>query len=288
MVLKSIKLTNVQCHKELFMEFPKGKLIRLAGANSNGKSVVVKITKDLIFGNISKPKIRASLISRSASYCEAVYTRDDDTILTAHITREASGTWVSLHEPGYDPVTRFLSDKQCQELVLHFGFHLCAERDITLNIGEADDSLLFFKTSHKANMEVLETALSDPYATHAIEALEQLSKTTKDTKDTCVNKIVATKSLLKNLPIYDIDVLRVQRARLAELYRNLSAVYFPTIPEIEPVPNVKFHELYVPRIPEIKYPRIYDIQCRLPDILPIARDIKILKENRCPTCGRGF
>ena len=72
------------------------------------------------------------------------------------------------------------------------------------------------------------------------------------------------------------------------LLRNLNNIYFPTIPDIVPVPKVKYVDIYKPNIPAIKYPHIINACVNIPDILPIAKDLKALRERKCPTCGRGF
>lgn len=288
MILSQIKLTNIQCHKELVINFSGNGVTCFVGDNSNGKSVTVKVTKDLITGAISRPKVRAALINRKSTFGEALYIREDNVELKLHLTREAATTWVSYTVPGSEPIQRYLADKTYVDLVRKFGWHYNAERDISLNIAENDAPLLFFTTSFRTNYEVIDSARMDYVANTAVENMEQLIKETRTAKENAVTRIQQTQATLSQLAFYNIDEEMSQREKLEFYRRNLSIAYIPQLPEIVPVPDVKIINLHVPVLPPICYPKVYDIQCNIPDIYTLANEIKQLENNICPTCGRRF
>lgn len=287
--LKRITMKNIQSHKECVLDLPPTGLVCLVGDNSNGKSVVVKVTKALITGTITKPINRAALVNRNAYYGEVLYERTDDMTLLLHLAREASATYITLTRPGEEPIQRYLADKSWRDLVREFGFHCAPSSNISLNISEADAALLFFKTPYKSNYEIMAPVLYDTRANTALENLEIFLKDLKTQREKSVALLQASYSVLNSLKICDIDKESAMRDKLNGYYQVLKHLYIPTIPKIVAVPKVTFIDLYVPRIPKIVYPKIYDISIPdIPDITEVARDIHELKENRCPTCGRRF
>lgn len=288
MVLSKIKLTNIQCHKELVLTFDGNGVTALVGDNSNGKSVTVKVTKDLITGAITKPKVRAALINRKMTFGEALYVREDGVELKLHLTREAATTWVSYKEPGKEEVQRYLSDKSYPDLVYKFGWHYNADRDVSLQIAENDAPLLFFTTSFKTNYEVIDSARMDYVANTAIENMEQLYKETRECKEASVARIQQNQATLNQLVTYDIDAEQNKKVTLEYYLRNLKVAYLPKIPAVLPVPVVKVYSMYTPNIPKVRYPAIFDIQCNIPDIIPVAAELYKIRNNVCPTCGRRF
>ena len=288
MVLKQIITRNIQNHSEVVIDLPPTGLIVFTGNNSNGKSVIVKVTKELIEGSIKKPKKRASLINRQATFGEVVYVRDDDVTLTLHLTREAATTWVCLEKPGQEKVVRYLADKSYQDLVREFGWHYADDVGITLHIAEADESLLFYKTSNKTNGTVLHSATTDASASKAVVNMQQTLKDARAFRDDCVSKVRLLQSTTAELKIYDVEDLSSKRDTLTKYYTILSKVYIPTIPEIKAVPNVRLANVYEPKLPSIRYPRVVDVSCNIPDILEVARELDDLRNKKCPLCGRGF
>lgn len=288
MYIKQIITRNIQNHAEVVLDLPATGLIVLTGDNSNGKSVVVKVTRALVMNELKKPRKRASLVNRKCTFGEAIYTRDDDTVLTVHIAREASGTYLSLAKPGEEPVVRYLADKTYMDLVRTFGLHVAGESGITLNIAEADEALLFYKTPYKTNYEVIQIATSDSKANAAAEQLSNTLQEARNFRDQCAASARAIQPALQDLKIYDVEVLRAKREKMFRYYKILSKLYFPTLPEIHAVPKVRFVAVHTPQLPKIKWPKVRSVSCTIPDILPIARELKAVKEGKCPTCGRGF
>lgn len=307
MYIKSVKITNLQSIKSYTFEFPATGLVVFTGQNNNGKSILTRITKYVISGGLSRKHLRKSIINRESSYGEAEYIRDDGTRLIVHVAKEASLTYISLIETGQEPVLRYLADKSYRELPIRFGFHYNTDCDITLNIGEADENLLFYKTKPKVNSIIIEEARTDKAAQVALDKMVETQKECQRNLRSYRDKINANSIALNNLKFEDVEPLRKKMIEMQTLLKKLQNVYIPTLPVIRPVPNVrvaslytpklpvvkpvpdvKYMYLYKPKLPEIRYPRIVQVSCNLPDITQIVKDLEALKNNVCPTCGRGF
>lgn len=289
MTLKRIKLVNIQCHKELDIVLPKTGVIAFTGNNSNGKSVVSKVLKCLLSNQYqSRPKVRASLINRNAAYGEALFVREDDVTLLLHLTRDAASTYLTFTAPGCEPVKRYLADRCFQDLCREFGWHYADTRDLSLNIAELDDPLLFFATSFGCNYDILETAMSDPAASLSLERVKQVMKEAVELRETATSRINACNTVLRGLCMYDIDKEQARLDKLSALYTVLSKVYLPSLPAIDPVPKVTLYTVYRPVLPAVVYPKFYDIRVSLQDILPLASEIDSLKRKVCPLCKRRF
>lgn len=288
MVLKKIITRNLQSHKEVVIDLPPTGLVVFTGDNSNGKSVIGKTLEALLTNKIAKPRKRNSLINRTSSFGSITFIRSDDVILEAHIQREAAGTYIKFSKPGEDDVKRYIADRSYKELLYQFGWHYSDETGISLNIAQEEDALLFYKTPARQIRTLVDSATNDIEADIAAESFAGFLKETRGLKDGYNSQQNAYMSTLNNLVIEDVNPIIELNNKLKRCHRNLSAVYFPTIPEIKAVPKVHYVEPYVPHIPIVKYPRIVSAVCNIPDITKIAGELKVLKEHRCPTCGRGF
>lgn len=290
MTIKQIVTKNIQNHKNVVLDFPEYGLIVLSGDNNNGKSVVIKALTAIIYDLLRKPQKRDNLINEESTFGEVHITRYDDWKLSLHLTREAAQTYFTLYIPGQEPIVRYLSDKSYNELVERFGFHVVPGHNVSLQIGEADDALLFYKTPNKLNGDLVVSSMIDGNTKIACENMENLLVETRKARDEYRGQIRAINSALGQLTIYDTEVLRKKRNYLAYILSVLSTVYIPQgLPVLQPVPKITYCDVYVPELPLIHYPKIYDIQAaQLPDVSELAKDIAALKDRRCPTCGRRF
>lgn len=286
--LKQIITRNIQNHAEVVIDLPPTGLIVFTGDNSNGKSVIVKAVRALVLNEIKKPRKRASLVNRKASYGEAIFIRTDDVTLTMHVAREAASTWISLEVPGQDKIVRYLSDKSYTELVQTFGLQVAGESGISLNVAEADESLLFYKTPTKTNHEVLQIATVDSRAMTAATNMENTLSETRQFRDACAAQARTIKPALQELHIGDVEALTERRNKLFRYYSILSHIYIPTLPEIKAVPKVRITNVYIPTLPNVKWPKVHNVYLDVPDIIPVASELKSVREGKCPTCGRGF
>lgn len=307
MVLKQIITHNIQNHKHVVIDLPPTGLVVFTGNNSNGKSVIGKVTHDMLADELRKPRTHNDLINWGSMWGEATYIRDDNVILTVHITREASGTYYKYEEPGKEPIIRYLSDKSYMPLVEKFGWHYDKETDVCLQIAAAEDALLFYGTSLKTNGKILTSALTDNKAQTVLDNFNETLKESRRYKEVNTQAVRTLASIANELRIYDLAPLEDMRNKLFRCYRNLKDIHLPKLPYIQAVPKVHYCVPYIPLLPDVKavpkvrvctpimpklptlhYPRILTVSCILPDVIDIARELQALRERKCPTCGRGF
>lgn len=289
MTLKRITTRYLQSHREITIELPEKGLIGFYGDNSNGKSVIVKATDDIVKNNLTKPKCRLSLVNRDSGHDwgEIEYERYDGMIFLVHIHKEAAQTWFELQRPGELERNRaYLSSKLLPTYVQEFGFHYIEKREISLNICDSDDAVLFFKTSHKLNFDVLDSALNDTSAQRSLENIEQTIKDAQKSKQVFQHQIEVCDAAINGIKLWDIQEENNRRSRLIYLCENLEKVHIPHIPPLPDLPSVTTIDIHIPEIPEMSLPKIVDINIDLPDIIGVGRELKELREGRCPTCGR--
>ena len=322
--LKSIHLQNIQAIRDYTFEFPETGLIRFSGNNSNGKSIITKTTLDIIRGNITKPIVRNTLINKHAVVGEITYETYDGQSLFVHLQREHASTYVTLSVPNFEPVTRYLADKSWLQLVHTFGFVYNENRDIALQIIDDDSLLLFLATSDRINGELLQTASSDALAENALEQFRDLQKYIQRVKGEQIHNELIYKQTLGDFKVWDLEPLEKEERTLDTYLRILENFVPMTLPELPdmtsvefytilslnlpgvmdmtpieyyPLPEcylvdipdmtpIEFYELSILNIPDLAYPLIIDLQFSLPDIEETMQDLDVLREGRCPTCGK--
>ena len=121
-----------------------------------------------------------------------------------------------------------------------------------------------------------------------------MQKTIKDARefsDKALTSSMVIDNALTELKEYDVPALSAKLDKLEYCFNILNSIYVPELPEIKAVPKVRSINIYNPKIPELRLPRISDIRNKLPKIpnlAPLAEEIRVLKTNVCPTCGRSF
>lgn len=285
--LKTITLLNVQSHENTVLEFPETGIIRIYGDNSNGKSVLVKGLWDVVNNGITKPKLRNSLIRRGCPYAELTYETYSGIKLFVHIHREAAQTYAELTRPGQETVRRYLADKSIPLLVQELGFHYDEKNEISVNIHRDDDPFLFTSTKHSLNCDLMDSAMSDKYAERSLDEIAKVISEIKKMKRQFEQAKAADEATLSAINLYDIDYECALREKLAYLAYNLERCETRELPEIKAVPKVSFLTK-MPPMPKLRYPKVYQKMGPIPDILPIAKELQTLYDNKCPTCGRSF
>lgn len=288
MTLKRITVRKLQSIREAVLELPETGIVRFYGSNSNGKSIIVKALDDTISGNLTKPKVRLSLVNDKPgnTWGEIEFETYSGTVLIIHIHHEAAQTWAQLSIPGEEPVKRYLADKNMPELVRRFGWHYNAERDISLNVCDSDDAVLFFKTSHRTNYDVLDSAMTDEFAVKSLEEFERLNQEAKNNKAKFKEQINVAEAAIANIKVWDIQQEETKKSQLIYLCNNLEKMLFPNIPKIQAIPRVTVLSLNMPKMPKIRRPFVLDTRLSIPDIIPIGKELNQLLLGICPTCNK--
>jgi hypothetical protein len=288
--LKKVTMDNIQSHVHTVLEFPETGVTRLYGDNSNGKSVMVKGIWDVVNGDITKPKLRRSIIRRGNEYGELTYERYDGLVLFVHIHLDAAQTYAELRAPGNDTVRRYLADKTIPLLVDKFGFHYNSDHSISVNVHKDDDPYLFSSTKHTINYDLMDSAMSDKFAEKSLEELQRILLEAKRYRKQFEQAKAVADATLGAIQLYDTAEEEEKRDRMAYLLSNLKhCVNFDTpLPKMYPLPKLNAVKVFPP-VPDIYYPKIHKTtDDRVPDITAIYNELEMLRNNVCPTCGRDF
>lgn len=287
MTLKRIHTHNIQSHGDVTIMLPKTGIVAFTGNNSNGKSVISKVTNAILSNDISRPKERRTLINRKHSSGFVEYERYDGYILKVVIHLEAAQTFAELTDPNGAVVRRYLSDKSIPQLVKEFGFNYNSEHDVSLNIHNDDDKFLFVNTKHTTNCACLADTLSDSYGEQAMQQLDATLSEIKETVKGLEKDKITAETILGSLPVCDIEETDKRRKKMLYIAQNLSHFPATRCPKVTGVPNVVI--LNLPgTLPKVKYPTIIDLPKNFPDIVQLGRDVNDVLKGVCPTCKRAF
>lgn len=287
MAIKTIHTHNIQSHKDVLIELPETGITAFTGNNSNGKSVIVKVTNAVISGSITKPKERKTLVNKDCVSGYVEYVKYNGMKLLVNIHHEAAQTFAELTYPDGKTVRRYLADKALAAIVEEFGFHYNAEHGVSLNVHNDDDKFLFVNTKHSTNYACLGNTLSDTYSEQAYMNLELvLTQLKSDLRDLTKNKI-ANQAVLDSLTTCNIE--EVDKRRKKMLYIAVNLQHFPETPcpKVKGVPDVIVIDT-PGAFPSIKYPPMLNLPTNFPDIVQQGRDVNDVLKGVCPTCKRAF
>ncbi len=287
--IKTIHTRGIQSHDDVLIELPETGLVVFSGDNSNGKSVIRKVLEDTIAYNINKAKVRKSLISKDRSEGSLEIIKYDGSSLYVNINLEASQTWVRLTRANGESVVRYLADKNIPELVREFGFHYNDTRDISLNICDSDDSILFFRTSHATNGDILVSALTDTEAQMRYDVLYEQYQEALSNRRQFLDNLQVAQAAKEALVLYNIEEEQELHDICARAASLLSKFYWPDmkeVPEMIFLPTFNIRTLRLQGYVEL--PHIPVVRMNIRDISAVALDLIQIEKGVCPTCRRPF
>lgn len=287
--IKTIHTRGIQSHDDVLIELPETGLVVFSGDNSNGKSVIRKVLEDTIAYNINKAKVRKSLISKDRSEGNLEIIKYDGSSLYVNINLEASQTWVRLTRANGETVTRYLADKSIPDLVREFGFHYNNTRDISLNICDSDDSILFFRTSHATNGDILVSALIDTEAQTRYDVLYEQYQEALSNRRQFLDNLQIAQAAKEALVLYNIEEEQELHDACARAASLLSRFYWPNlkeVPEMIFLPTINVRTLRLQGYAEL--PHIPILRMNIRDISAVSRDLIQIEKGVCPTCQRPF
>jgi len=287
--IKTIHTRGIQSHDDVLIELPETGLVVFSGDNSNGKSVIRKVLEDTIAYNINKAKVRKSLISKDRSEGSLEIIKYDGSSLYVNINLEASQTWVRLTRANGEIVTRYLADKSIPDLVREFGFHYNNTRDISLNICDSDDSILFFRTSHATNGDILVSALTDTEAQTRYDVLYERYQEALSNRRQFLDNLQIAQAAKEALVLYNIEEEQELHDACARAASLLSRFYWPNlkeVPEMIFLPTINVRTLRLQGYTEL--PHIPILRMNIRDMSAVSRDLIQIEKGVCPTCQRPF
>ena len=240
-MIKSIHGINLQAMRDVRIDLPEKGLVRFRGENSNGKSILVKTMNAVIRCNLNQLKVRKALINYGAQSGQLIMKTYDGKELLVNISREAAQTYYQLTRKNGEIIKRWLADKDLDTIVEEFGFHYNKDREISLNIYNTYDSLLFLTTSHVTNYDMLNSALTDPKVERSMLNTAELLNTLKEEDQKLLTQSDRIEAQISVIKIYDVAQEKATLDRSIYLYENINALKnLRDIPELPGVADVSF------------------------------------------------
>lgn len=289
--IRYIRTRNIQSHDNVTIELPEVGLTVFQGGNSDGKSVITKMLEDLISDNIKSARTRKSLINRDSGQKCGTFEIEkyDGTKLFVNLHTDASQTWVKLTRKSGEEVTRYLADKTIPELVTEFGFHYDDTRGVTLNICDSDEAMLFFKTNHVTNYDVVSSALIDTIADRKAKQLTDAYQNAVSMRRSISNQLQVSSQVKQSIVLYDVDRERQRADKLNKIINVLSHVYMPNIIELPDPPKTPFIMLSEIRLKKLQaHPTITLPEIRISRLEEEMEQLRSIEKGVCPTCKRPF
>lgn len=287
--IKTIRTRNIQSHKDVYVELPETGLVVFTGDNSNGKSVIRRVLHDTISYAIRNVRVRKTLINKECNEGYLEVTKYDGSVLFININIEAALTWVKLTRQNGEEVTRYLSDKTIPELIREFGFHYDDNRGISLNICDSDESILFFRTSHATNYDIITSALTDSDAQMRYEVLKEQYQQASNLKAQFQDAARVATAARTTLAMYNVEEEQELMNKLYKCANIMEHTYVPKLRKVNPVPYVKFINLPEVRLRKVYSPKFIELpQVRLRDTTRLQTEIDSLLKGECPTCHRPY
>ena len=287
--IKTIRTRNIQSHKDVYVELPETGLVVFTGDNSNGKSVIRRVLHDTISYAIRNVRVRKTLINKECNEGYIEVTKYDGSVLFININIEAALTWVRLTRQNGEEVTRYLSDKTIPELIREFGFHYDDNRGISLNICDSDESILFFRTSHATNYDIITSALTDSDAQMRYEVLKEQYQQASNLKAQFQDAARVATAARTTLAMYNVEEEQELMNKLYKCANIMEHTYVPKLRKVNPVPYVKFINLPEVRLRKVYSPKFIELpQVRLRDTTRLQTEIDSLLKGECPTCHRPY
>lgn len=303
--LKKIIADNIKTHIHTEMDFPETGLIRIAGANNDGKSAIFDSLFKILRGEVSRKPARLGIIRYDQPYAELRLILYDTSELLCHITIEAKDTYFELKRVNGEIIKRYLADKTWSNLLSEIGLHYDKDYNMSLNIYTTYSPLLFVNTTHIQNMGILNYAATDERVERSKENLTTLLKKSQDTMklyDANVEKLKAQKEILE---VYNEEYEQEQINKYTCLLNTIKNLRIPRIQKLEGTSAYKsivimdtskmwllFNKLKQLKIISIEKYRTIDLLQAMPNLLELSKTINTiheykvaLKNNKCPTCG---
>lgn len=295
-MIKSITVKHLQSIRdEVKLEFPESGVVIFAGDNSGGKSIIMKVLSSAIACQYNNKQLRNAHINREHRWGELILETYKNDVLTIHLDREAKFTYYILKSEGKGEVKRYLADKHLDSLIEAFGFHYNKDRDISLNIRRILESMPFVTTSGVTNLDLLNSAAVENAAQTAEKGIGDTLKELKELKTAVSTKLESLKYEYDSLKIINIKELEKYRETLNKLKITILKLKVPLPPKYYEIYKLEVLENFrIPLAPNlIQINNIGDISKlinypRLPELESLIEVINMIKEKKCPTCGRAI
>lgn len=287
-----IDLQNMQAISSATIEIPENSITEFSGDNSNGKSVLSKIIKELTSGDIRHKDVRRALI-KDGTTKGIMSILNGNVQLGLILDEELSDSFVV-----YDPdvtdesktkvIVRGLGDAGgCEALIKKFGFRVYNSGDICLQLHPTWGPIPFITTSGQVNDQIVQDITIDRIAQNFLDSFKTITfPTFKNTLKNLNREKESYQTIIGNLESYDWKVYEDIYARMKEVYDVLFYFVDVEIPILQ-IPLMEIPPL-PPEIPKLGVICIIPAPPEIPVVFRAFDEYVTILNGTCPTCGKLF
>ena len=278
----SIYLKNIQAISLAEISLEEGSITEFVGDNSNGKSILTKITQAITSGDIKHKSTRLPLIKDGCSLGVVGFTRGNKQL--AFQIAEEQADCVVLYNSNYPDdsaqVVMGIADKGVEKAIHDFGFRTYADGEICIQLAPTYGAIPFVTTSGSINGKIIKDITVDNVAESFIKAYENFTQPVFKRKlESIDNDIKTLSDTLELLQYYDYKEYEVLDQELQTAFQIMSGYNYIDFEEVDATAGdivtvaplkVKTYDRFVVMEPPIK---------ELTELCTIL-------EGTCPTCGK--
>lgn len=302
----NVRLVNIQSIRDAEYDLGDKGIVQIQGANSNGKSIIVKAISAVVSLKIKDSDIRESLISdgKDVGYVSMEY---NGKTLMVQLHRDRNQCAMLLQRVNGETVQRTFRDGGLEELIYEFGFRCYNKNGVCLQLYETFGQMPFVNTSLQTNCEMVEAITQDTVAESFLKAFKEVTHPRAREQVRTFNKqIENTERIKQSMVLFDYEAYEAFRERIRNYYDVLSnavivdleelrvpakIVKYPDmsidLPVVNVLPSVEIYSVEVPELEELVAPIDLSIP-RVQDVTAHLNEMKTVREGKCPTCGKLF
>jgi hypothetical protein len=285
-----IDLQNIQAIGEAHMIIEDNTIVEFIGDNSNGKSVVSKVIKELTSGDISHEDVRRSLIKDGTDQGVVIFTHDKEQLglILKDKTRDSLLLYYAdiTAEPK-TPIIRALNDTEgCNAIVKQFGFRTYASGDICLQLHPTWGAIPFITTSGAVNDAIVQDITIDKVADNFLKTFQTITFPVFKDK---IAKLKAehdhAKTVLETMEAYDWRAYDSLYERMHEVWMAIKDYEYMELENI-PIPNLAVLPVQHYEISNLPIVSFYDLCQPIAQINEELTAYVDVMNGVCPTCGK--
>lgn len=286
-----IDICNVQAIESASIEFDGSSIVEFTGDNSNGKSILSKFIKVMTSGGLHSKEERISLVRDGCTECYCIFTHNLKQ-LGVFVGIESKTTKVAYIEDvtkSQSPIVRFLGEGGTEELIHQFGFRSYSDGEICMQLSPTYGVIPFVTSSGTTNFNIVSDIVTDKVADEFIKTYESITYPLfKNRLKNLKSRKTALEDILSNMVDYDAADMKYFADKAIEIAKATNGYVPFRVKNLTPPPHVEFQPVGNYRLKNIPYFGESLVRPKLQSLAAIAEDLQVLRDNKCPTCGRLF
>lgn len=301
-----VRLKDIQSIHYADYILPETGVVQIAGANSNGKSILIKAISAVATLKILDQDERDAII-RDGCQQGSIIMEYKGKVLVVTLNRERNLCMIGLQRADGTQVKRTFRDKGIPELLYEFGFRCYNDNSICLQVYETFGQIPFVTTTPKVNAEIVKAITEDSVAKSFLENYKEITYKGMQEQMKAYNNAIANKQRLKDtIVVFDHVKYQSFYDKMKQMYNLLKCLDYAelgylnppalelniieetpsALEEIQVPPNVEFINLSVPTLRFIQYKDALQVPQSVESIIGELEYLDSILNGKCPACGK--